>query len=91
MRPHSLDLVVRNIDWALLREQKNYCLNESENSPTTEHIYNGIVNLMDALQDAAVEDGFATFEQVFGVEDDESNVEDGDSYEEAKLELRRES
>lgn len=69
MKPHATDLVMCNIDWALLREQKEYCVNEAANNADCAHIYDGLTHLLDALQDAAVKDGFATFEQVFGAEE----------------------
>ena len=43
------------IDWTLLREQKEYLVNEANNNPDAGHIYSGIVNLMDHLQDFAAE------------------------------------
>jgi hypothetical protein len=58
--------VVERIDWALLREQKEYFLNEAANNPELEQIYSGVVNLFDALQDAAVADYLATETEVFG-------------------------
>jgi len=58
--------LLRRMDWPLLREQKAYCLNEAQNSNGLFHIYDGLVHLIDALQDAAVDDGIATIEEVFG-------------------------
>ncbi len=43
------------IDWTLLREQKEYCVNEANNNPDACEIYSGIVHLMDHLQDFAAE------------------------------------
>lgn len=62
---------VSKIDWPLLREQKLYCLNEADNNPDAKGIYEGIIALMDAIQDAAVIDGLATEEEVFGDLNDE--------------------
>ena len=58
--------VLRHMNWPLLREQKDYCLNEAMNSNEVDHIYDGIVHLIDAIQDAAILDGIATEEEVFG-------------------------
>lgn len=57
---------IKNIDWKLLREQKDYCVNEAMNAPDVSHIYEGLVGLMDAIQDAAVADHLATEHEVFG-------------------------
>jgi hypothetical protein len=58
--------VVQRIDWALLREQKDYCLNEAANNAEVGHIYMGIVHLMDCLQDAAAADNPHLESQIFG-------------------------
>ena len=70
--------VLRNINWELLREQKNYCLNEAAgniqahemygatSNKLAYEIYADIVSLIDHLQDAAVLDGIATEDEVFG-------------------------
>lgn len=47
--------ILEGIDWTLLREQKEYCLNEANNNADAGHIYSGIVHLMDHLQDFAAE------------------------------------
>lgn len=60
--------IIERMGWALLREQKTYCLNEARNNPDAAHIYDGIVHLMDALQDAAYEYRFATEEEIYGNE-----------------------
>lgn len=56
------------IDWDLLREQKEYCVNEAMNNADAAHIYEGILSLMDSIQDAVIADGLATEEEVFGYE-----------------------
>ena len=58
--------ILARMDWELLREQKDYCLNELDNNKEAEEIYNGIIHLIDHMQDAAVIDGIATEEEVFG-------------------------
>ncbi len=58
--------VLQHIDWTLLREQKDYCLNEAANNAEVGHLYMGIVHLMDSLQDAAFADGLGTEQQIFG-------------------------
>jgi hypothetical protein len=62
-----MNVFLQKIDWALLREQKEYCINEAANNAECAHIYDGIVHLMDALQDQAVANGELE-EVVFGVE-----------------------
>ena len=62
----NLESVVKDIDWALLRTQKMYLWNEENNNPEVGRIYGGVVNLIDFIQDAAVADGLATAEEVFG-------------------------
>lgn len=61
--------VLRNLNWPLLREQKEYCLNEAANNKDAEEIYDGIVSLFYHLQDAAILNGIATEEEVFGAEE----------------------
>lgn len=60
--------VVKAIDWDLFREQKAYCFNEANNNQDAAHIYEGILCLMDAIQDAADDMGLVTTSD----EDDES-------------------
>lgn len=63
------------IDWKLLREQKTH-LFETVNStfdlndifPIYQEAIEGIIVLLDSLQDAVVEDGLFTQEEVFGAE-----------------------
>lgn len=54
------------IDWEFLREQKEYLENEAANDNEVGHIYEGLLGLVDALQDAAIKDGYATEQEVFG-------------------------
>lgn len=69
--PMSIRNVIEQIDWKLLREQKEYCINEANNNHEVGHIYDGLVNLIDAIQDAAINDGLATETQVFGEFEDD--------------------
>ncbi|RTL52453.1 MAG: hypothetical protein EKK46_10900 [Rhodocyclaceae bacterium] len=57
------------IDWALLREQKAYCLNEAFNRPDTVDVYEGLIALLDNLQDTAVACGLIPRDIVFGPEE----------------------
>jgi len=68
MTPHNVEDVVQRIDWAFLREQKDYCLNESANNAEVGHIYMGLVHLLDSLQDAAFADGLGNEQKIFGGE-----------------------
>lgn len=63
MRPQALFV---KLNWALLREQKEYCINEANNRPEVAHIYDGLINLLDALQDCAVDEKLVPEIKVFG-------------------------
>jgi hypothetical protein len=54
------------LDWELLREQKAYLYNEACNNRDAAHIYEGVLFLIDAIQDEAIAKGDATEEEVFG-------------------------
>ena len=58
----SINQVIRRINWSDLRNQKERLLTTNE--------HGGILHLIDAIQDAAVSDGFATEIEVFGKEED---------------------
>ena len=58
-----------NIDYALLREQKEYLLTVLT-KPLDSKTRNGLVHLLDALQDEAVETGAATPQEVFGPDEE---------------------
>ena len=58
-----------NIDWALLREQKEYLLTVLTR-PLDSKTRDGLVHLLDALQDDAVENGTATPQEVFGPDEE---------------------
>lgn len=63
----NLSNTVSKIDWQLLREQKDYLVNEANNwNDSAPNVYDGIVNLIDAIQDNAIADGLATEQEVFG-------------------------
>jgi len=50
---------MKRMDWRMLRMQKSWLLQQ------THPVADGLVNLIDALQDAAVADGIATQREVF--------------------------
>lgn len=58
------------MDWVLLREQKQYCVNEAANNNECSDIYTGIAHLMDWIQGAAIAAGYATKDEVFGITDE---------------------
>jgi hypothetical protein len=61
-----------NIDWKLLREQKTTLIYLGVKNTLTDHeklAVNGIIHLIDGLQDEAVNSGTATEEEVFGSEE----------------------
>jgi hypothetical protein len=63
--------VIDAIDWPLLRKQKITLLRFvafADGGSDAQLALEGIALLVDALQDAAVVDGIASEEQVFGVE-----------------------
>ena len=59
-----------NVDWPLLRKQKTWILNKVDfaNREETEMV-DGLVALIDHIQDYAVGNGNATEEEVFGKEE----------------------
>ena len=63
-----MSYIFKHIDWELLREQKEILSNLSEVSNYQKEIdaIEGILNLLDEFQDVAVEEGYATEEEVFG-------------------------
>lgn len=59
--------VVNGINWKLLREQKRYCMDQILGNPfSTGTVHEGIVHLLAEIQNAAVADGLATEDEVFG-------------------------
>lgn len=63
----NLSNTLAKIDWKLLREQKDYLINEADNwNDSAPNVYDGVVNLIDAIQDNAIADGLATEREVFG-------------------------
>lgn len=57
--PH-LKRAISRINWALLREQKLHLMG------TGVRLDEGLLNMIDAIQDAVVDDGIATEKEVFG-------------------------
>ena len=55
-----LSKVISTTNWELLRNQKEWLLNNGSDEAM------GLVHFLDAIQDAVVEDGFATEFEVFG-------------------------
>ena len=55
--------LMENMDWALLRAQKNWLLNQESEQAL------GLLHLLDAIQDEAIRLGFAE-DEVFGPADD---------------------
>lgn len=51
------------IDWALLRQQKEWLVNYTDDDHAE---IDGLINLLDTLQDLAVESGEFSEETVFG-------------------------
>lgn len=64
----ALQRVIRGIDWKLLREQKSRLLSLQHED---EDMIEGLTNLIDAIQDAAVDDGLVTNMTVFGKDAEE--------------------
>lgn len=62
----NLESVMKGVDWELLREQKVFLFNEANNNSDAEEVCEGLLNLLDNLQDAVVADGLASAEEVFG-------------------------
>ena len=55
-----LSKVISTTNWELLRNQKEWLLNNGSDEAM------GLAHYLDAIQDAAVEDGLATEFEVFG-------------------------
>jgi hypothetical protein len=60
-----LSKVISKTNWELLRNQKEWLWNQESDEAI------GLVHFLDAIQDAAVEDGIATELEVFGELTDE--------------------
>ena len=60
-----LSKVISNTNWELLRKQKEWLLNNGSDEAMR------LAHYLDAIQDAAVEDGLATKLEVFGELTDE--------------------
>jgi len=55
-----LHKLMKDINWDLLRTQKEWLLNNGDNEAM------GLVHLLDAIQDAVVAEGIVSEEEVFG-------------------------
>ena len=62
---NTMTHIIEAIDWVALSTQKNHLLNAIDGKPFDEQSLMGILHLIDAIQDAAVLDGFATEDEVF--------------------------
>lgn len=62
----SVKDVLQQTDWKLFREQKGELSNIRILTDEQQDAVAGIINFIDALQDAVVEEGTATEQQVFG-------------------------
>lgn len=62
----NVESVVECIDWDLLRKQKEFVWTKANNDQENSEVYEGLLCLIDAIQDAAVADEIATVDQVFG-------------------------
>lgn len=58
---------ITKMNWPLLRKQKETLIELADARPhqVGDHLW-GIINLLDAIQDEAVDTGLATSEEVFG-------------------------
>jgi len=61
--------VFAGTDWALLREQKQWLNAMWMDAPKAMTFREGLVNWIDAVQDAAVDEGVASAAEVFGIEE----------------------
>ena len=65
----NIEDTIRNINFGLLREQKMRLIGMANKIKTLKldvEALDGVIALLDAIQDAAVEDGMATEVEVFG-------------------------
>ena len=58
----ALTVVYRDIDWTLLREQKQWLVNQSG------HHAAGLLGLLDSIQDTAIRLGVVTESEVFDLD-----------------------
>lgn len=59
--------LLKKMDWSLLRAQKMDLLEYRLSGALISHAHtDGLISLLDALQDEAVERGYATDSQVYG-------------------------
>ena len=58
--------VLRKIDWKLLRKQKEWLLERNDRSKHERELCNGLIHLLDAIQDCAVDDLGIAERRVFG-------------------------
>lgn len=69
IKPKNISMRYTKIDWLLLRKQKETLVNLIHHSDLAlfekEHL-DGLIYLLDQLQDSAVEDGGLTEMEVFG-------------------------
>ena len=63
----SVDIIINNINYELLIEQKLQLIRLANNhNEIVTTALDGVINLIDAIQDAVVADSIKTEEQVFG-------------------------
>lgn len=61
-----------HLNWATLREQKLWLIQQANNNNTWQA--EGLLGLLDYIQDTAVDSGAATEEEVFGHDDTNENA-----------------
>ena len=66
----SMDIsdVIAQVDWQVLREQKAQLVSGDPGSAEYKEAIEGLIGLIDALQDAAVDSGVVDPGEVFGID-----------------------
>ena len=60
-----LQALIQGTDYKLLRDQKTALLDALDGSPVNADLLQGLVHLIDAFQDAVVDDGLVPSKNVF--------------------------
>lgn len=69
-----------NLDWALLRQQKDWLYSKIRVASPDINMIEGLISLLDHIQDYAIDNGEATEREVFGDDWDSRSDDTDDAY-----------